>query len=67
MFCSRLPSLVVVAQTVLEIFDWEVLGNSPIFSKSADNDFPQNLTECMGVASSTKPGSMNDIVGADFL
>ena len=40
MFCSRSPSLVVLAQTVLEIFDREVLGNSPIFLRISLFDFP---------------------------
>ena len=42
MFCSRLPSLVVVAQTVLEIFDEEFLREFPNFLKITLFDFSKN-------------------------
>ena len=65
MFCSRLPSSVVVAQTVLEIFDGDFFGKFPNFLTISIFDFPQivyNVWE--GVTNETR--SMNDIYQAVF-
>ena len=65
MFCLSLLSLVVIAQTIPEIFDGELLGNSPISLKSVYSISPK-IDRMYGSGSSMKPGSMNNIDRAVF-
>ena len=64
MSCFSLPSLVVLGQTVIEIFDREILGKFPQFSQNLPCEFPPKFDKMYGVGTSTKPASMNDIVRA---